>query len=189
MKNYVQLWLCALNDGGNPPSLLGYAFTPSFEEAVTFMNDNGFNAGPTQYYFPLSKLLVAALISQYPWPVQADATLSPNPTQYSRVKGDVLDWNIQNPLWQFDDQDKWQVQAVSTATKVLAENKKAKQDLSGAPTLIENFINLMNQLIATYKRKKDARTVGILQFMLEEFLNGTKSITDLLQELENLFIV
>jgi hypothetical protein len=187
MKNYIQLWLCVLNDGGG--NVLGYAFTPSLEEAQTFMTDNGYNAGPTQYYFPLSKLLVTGLISQYPWPVQADGTLTPNPTQYSRSRGDVLEWNFKNPLWQFDSNDKWQVQALKSAAKTLGSKTPIKFNLGGASALYNNFLAVMNNLIIFYQKKKDARTVGILKFYLSEFFAGRLSITDILQRLKNQFIV
>jgi hypothetical protein len=47
----------------------------------------------------------------------------------------------------------------------------------------------MNNLIAFYQKKKDARTVGVLQFLLKQFLEGKLSITEILLQLKEQFIV
>ncbi len=67
--------------------------------------------------------------------------------------------------------------------------KEGEIDTSGAQTLIENFLSIMETLIKSYSSKGDKRTVGILKFELREFLDGQKSVTQILDELRKLFII
>jgi hypothetical protein len=75
---------------------------------------------------------------------------------------------------------------VSTTTE---QGTAKKSDFGGAATLVENFLALMQSLIATYTKKGDKRTVGILQDILKRFLGGEVSITEALVEMEKLFII
>jgi hypothetical protein len=191
MKNFVQGWVASYNDGmGN---LLGYVFTDSSAEADAYIASLG-GSVKQMYYFLLNKPVVMGLINGYNgWAGQisgTDGTLLNQVIPFTQNRDEAESWGTTAPAWQLwtDQTDPAIAKATEVAAKIIA-NKPPKQDLGGGTNLITNFINLMNQLIATYKRKRDARMVGILQFMLLEFQSGKKSITQLLQELENLFIV
>jgi len=69
------------------------------------------------------------------------------------------------------------------------DTSAAKGNFAGAQTLVDSFIGIMKTLIKSANSKGDKRTAGIVQDLLNKFLNGQESITAILDELRKLFII
>jgi hypothetical protein len=121
VRNYIQLFLVVDTDGMG--SVITYGFTFSLQEGIDYINANFVHpAGPPKmYYFHLNKWNTAVLISQYPWSVQPDGTITPEPQLFTEDRAEALDFNINNPLFYFDASDPASVEAARVARDKLGE--------------------------------------------------------------------
>jgi hypothetical protein len=138
---------------------------------------------PTRFFWMMNKNILVAYAAQHP------LTLDPfHASQFTQDEKVARDFGIDSDLWQGTDvNDPAQIKAAKIAKSVTKAG--SKQDLSGAQTLVETFLSLMQSLITSFQSKGDRRTVGILKDLLNRFLSGSESITDILDELRKLFII
>jgi hypothetical protein len=191
MKNYITVFAVPVTSSIFGPTAIG-GVTADQAQILTDLFLAGDPAAtqdgpPTRFYWLLNKRVVSELF------VSQTASFDPfNNPQFTQDTETAKDYSIETVLPNLgswggtDDSDPQQVKAAAVAEEI---KKAAKQDLSGSGNLINNFINLMNQLIASFTKKHDTRTVGILKFLLLRFLNGQESITDILTTLRKMFIV
>jgi len=66
---------------------------------------------------------------------------------------------------------------------------RPKQDTRGATSLVNNFITFMQNLVISLKARKEKIDALIVQQLLNQFLAGQVSITQILVELEKDFII
>jgi hypothetical protein len=194
MKNYITVFCVPITTSFFAQKNIG-AVTPEQAQALAdqyLASDPGStqDGPPTRFYWLLNKRVVSELFVS-----QTDAFDPFNNPQFTQDTEVAKKFGIQTELPNLgawggtDDSDPKQVKAAEAAETAIKAPASIKFNLAGASNLYNNFLKVMNNLIAFYQKKKDARTVGVLQFLLKQFLEGKLSITEILLQLKEQFIV
>jgi hypothetical protein len=193
MRNYLSLNFVRLNFGfgnpGDPPTesrwITGTSVTDMGGQIQWAYQQLGFPTnfeveGLGIYYFPLDKTNMSRIwnFCSLGFPLSAPIFSRSLPGDEAKTFKAIEN----TPRRGFTD-------AAGKKLAVPPSDGGKESDVSGGQTLVENFLALMDSLIKKFTKAGDKRTVGILQYLLKQFLDGKQSITDILLQLHDLFIV